>query len=73
MAGVVVGHGQIEPPQRQLGPGQDLDDVPDAPGEGGELGKPMSVLLHRRAAARGVGDDEIEIAGERGSKSAGPG
>ena len=28
----------------------------------------MAVFLHRRAAARGVGDDEVEVFGKRGGQ-----
>src|SRR6266508_3260690 len=68
MTGIVVRDRQIEGPERQVGAGQHLRDIANARGEARELGNPMAVLLHRRAAARGVGDDEIEVVGKRGGE-----
>src|SRR6266851_18325 len=70
VTGIVVRDRQIEGPERQVGAGQHFRDIANARGEARELGNPMAVLLHRRAAARGVGDDEIEVVGKRAGERA---
>jgi hypothetical protein len=64
MAGVVVRHREIEGAQAQVGPRQELGDVANPRREGREFREPVGVFLHRRAAARRVGDDEVEIGGK---------
>src|SRR6266446_200231 len=70
VTGIVVRDRQIEGPERQVGAGQHFRDIANARGEARELGNPMAVLLHHRAAARGVGDDEIEVVGKRAGERA---
>src|SRR3989441_8381907 len=65
VAGVVIGHGQLEPAERQLGVREHLRHVARPHGESPRLPHPVTVLLHRRAAPRCVGHDPVDVVGER--------
>src|SRR3989442_14033744 len=65
--------GKTESAEGKTRRAQQLDDVADAGGKARQLGDPVAVLLHRRAAARRVGDDEIEVVGKRDGERASAG
>src|SRR5262249_17847352 len=64
VTGVMIRHRQVERPERKVGSEQQLEDVAHARGEARQRGDPVTVLLHHRAAAGRVGDDEIEVVGK---------
>src|SRR3989442_116551 len=61
VAGVVIGHGHLEPAERQLGVREHLRHVARPHGESPRLPHPVTVLLHRRAAPRCVGHDPVDV------------
>src|SRR5262247_1015697 len=73
MTGIVIGDGETQLAQRQLGVDEDLRDVARLVGEAlrGLLGEPVAVLLEGGAAARGVGHDQVEIGGKAPHELAG--
>src|SRR2546425_6457029 len=61
VAGVVIGHGQLEPAERQLGVREHLRHVARPHRESARLPHPVAVFLHRRPAPRRVGHDPVDV------------
>src|SRR5262245_55990502 len=66
MAGVVIRDGEAQLSQREIGVHEDIGNVSRLVSEARRrlAGEPMPVLLDRRAAARSIGHDQVEIGRE---------